>query len=238
MSPLIDFGYVYNRNTEISKQLKNDQEKLRYIVESITTICDSIVDIHFGKGMRYFEVDKNKNPISSGGTMFQNLASGYKSIIAMISHMMLHLYHQQPEVDDPSLLEGIVIIDEIDLHFHPRMQRDLVIKLSEIFPRIQFIASTHSPIPLLGVAANTPIFTTHVDSDKGIYIERMNINGEIRELLPNALLTSPIFDLQEILPKSKSAKQLINTNDSFDDVVFYKMLDEKLEKLEKKYSDD
>jgi predicted ATPase len=235
-TPLIDIGYVYNRNQEVSKELKNNQEKLKFIIEAITTICDSIVDIHFTRGMRYYEADKKGKLISeNGGTSFQNLASGYKSIIAMLSHMMLHLYYQQPEVDDPSLLEGIVIIDEIDLHFHPKMQRDLVIKLTEIFPRIQFIASTHSPIPLLGAPPKTPIFTVKLESEQGIYIERMDDDVEINNLLPNSILTSPIFNLQEIIPVSHRAENLVNTQDDFNDVLFYKKLDEKLSQLESKY---
>lgn len=189
ISPLVDIGFVYNSNIQIIESLKNNQEKLRFIIEAITAICDSIVDIHFGRSMRYYEVDKYKNILEKNGTSFQNLASGYKSIIAMVSHMMLHLYYQQPDVNDPSLLEGIVIIDEIDLHFHPKMQRDLIIKLSDIFPRIQFIASTHSPIPLLGVPENTPIFTSKINSERGVYLERMNKDGEISNLLPNAILT-------------------------------------------------
>ena len=233
--PLVDIGYIYNRKLDLSEQLKDNEEKLKFIVEAITTICDSIADIHFGRVMRYYEVDKNRNLLGKGGTLFQYLASGYKSIIAMVSHMMLHLYYQQPEVNDPSLLEGIVIIDEIDLHFHPKMQRDLVIKLSEIFPRIQFIASTHSPIPLLGVPENTPIFTSKIDSVRGVYLERMNVDGEISNLLPNAILTSPIFNLQEIIPTSHNPEELLNTESKFEDVVFYKMLDEKLSAIDEKY---
>lgn len=155
----------------------------------------------------------------------------------MISHMMLHLYYQQPEVNDPSFLEGIVIIDEIDLHFHPKMQRDLIIKLSEIFPRIQFIASTHSPIPLLGVPESTPIFTSKINSEKGVYLERMNKDEEISNLLPNSILTSPIFNLQEIVPESHTSEELLNTEDYYHDVVFYKMLEEKLNKISNKYKD-
>jgi predicted ATPase len=237
--PLIDIGYVYNRNQEASKELKNNREKLKFIIEAISSICDSIVDIHFSKGMRYYEVDKKGNHIGEkSGTSFQNLASGYKSIIGMVSHMMLHLYHQQPNIDDPSLLVGIVIIDEIDLHFHPRLQRDLVIKLTEIFPRIQFIASTHSPIPLLGVPTNTPIFTVKLESERGIYIERMDAEIDVNNLLPNSILTSPIFNLQEIIPVSHSADDLINTEDNFTDVLFYKILDEKLNQINEKYKFD
>lgn len=237
ISPLVDIGFVYNRNLKEIESLRNNQEKLRFIIEAITSLCDSIVDIHFGRSMKYYEVDKQKNILGLNGTSFQNLASGYKSIIAMISHMMLHLYYQQPEVNDPSFLEGIVIIDEIDLHFHPKMQRDLIIKLSEIFPRIQFIASTHSPIPLLGVPESTPIFTSKINSEKGVYLERMNKDEEISNLLPNSILTSPIFNLQEIVPESHTSEELLNTEDYYHDVVFYKMLEEKLNKISNKYKD-
>jgi hypothetical protein len=143
--------------------------------------------------------------------------------------MMLHLYYQQPEISDPSLLEGIVIIDEIDLHFHPKMQRDLVIKLSEIFPRIQFIASTHSPIPLLGVPANTPIFTSKIDAKKGIYLERMDNKVMFNNILPNAILTSPIFGLQNIVPISHSDSVPLNTEDTYSEVLFNKRVRKEIE---------
>lgn len=228
ISPLIDIGYVYNRNIEISKQLKSNDEKLRYIIEAITNICEGIVDIHFSRGMRYFETDKRGNLLGNNGTPFDNLASGYKSLIAMISHMMLHLYYQQPDINDPSLLEGIVIIDEIDLHFHPKMQRDLVIKLTEIFPRIQFIASTHSPIPLLGAPINSVILTSKIESERGIYIERMDNKVMLENILPNAILTSPIFDLNEIIPKSRNNELPLNTEDDYSNILFHKKIREEI----------
>jgi predicted ATP-binding protein involved in virulence len=40
---------------------------------------------------------------------------------------------------------GIVLIDELDLHLHPKWQRTIVQKLKDTFPRIQFITTTHSP---------------------------------------------------------------------------------------------
>ncbi|WP_250558852.1 AAA family ATPase, partial [Escherichia coli] len=45
----------------------------------------------------------------------------------------------------PLLGEAIVLIDEIDLHLHPKWQRDVLKKLTETFPNCQFIVSTHSP---------------------------------------------------------------------------------------------
>lgn len=46
---------------------------------------------------------------------------------------------------------GIVLIDEIDLHLHPRWQREIVPKLREHFPRMQFVVTTHSPFVLQGI---------------------------------------------------------------------------------------
>ncbi len=234
-TPLIDIGYIYSQKSNFSHELKQNEEKQKSITQAIISICESIVDIHFNQFVRYFEVDSNKELLQDGGTLFRNLASGYKSVIAMVSHIMLHLFYQQQEVNDPSLLEGIVIIDEIDLHFHPKMQRELVIKLSEIFPRVQFIASTHSPIPLLGVQENTPIFKCNIDARNGIKVERVNTYGQLNELLPNALLTSPIFGFESILPSNHTETELINTQDDFNDVVFYKVLDEKLKSIKERY---
>lgn len=85
---------------------------------------------------------------------FSELASGFKSIITMIGDMIIRLSENQSEIINFNELAGIVIIDELDLHLHPKMQRNLVVKLTELFPEIQFIASTHSPIPILGAPKN------------------------------------------------------------------------------------
>ena len=49
------------------------------------------------------------------------------------------------EREDPLLGEGVVLIDEIDLHLHPRWQRTVVASLERTFPNCQFIITTHSP---------------------------------------------------------------------------------------------
>ncbi len=65
---------------------------------------------------------------------------GFRSIIAMVGDMMIRLFKSQPTITNPSELAGIVIIDELDLHWHPKMQREIPQLLSKIFPKVQFIA--------------------------------------------------------------------------------------------------
>jgi predicted ATP-binding protein involved in virulence len=67
----------------------------------------------------------------------------------------------------------------------------------EAFPQVQFIASTHSPIPLLGVGRNESfILNVSRSVETGIIVTHNDI--EVHRLNPNALLTSPIFGLQNL----------------------------------------
>lgn len=73
------------------------------------------------------------------------LSDGEKCMIALIGDMARRLSIANPTLDDPLSGHGIVMIDEIDLHLHPKWQRLVVPKLLEVFPNCQFIVSTHSP---------------------------------------------------------------------------------------------
>ncbi len=73
------------------------------------------------------------------------LSDGEKCLMAMIGDMARRVAIANPTLDNPLQAEGIVLIDEIDLHLHPYWQRRIIPKLTEVFPNIQFLISTHSP---------------------------------------------------------------------------------------------
>lgn len=77
---------------------------------------------------------------------FNQLSSGEKHILILVSDIARRLCVANPASDNPLLGQGIVLIDEIDLHLHPKWQRKIVPKLLEIFPNIQFVVTTHSPL--------------------------------------------------------------------------------------------
>lgn len=86
------------------------------------------------------EIEKN------GETLTVNqLSDGEKCLIAMVSDLARRCAIANPERADPLQGEGIIIIDEIDLHLHPKWQRMIVPRLLEVFPNCQFFISTHSP---------------------------------------------------------------------------------------------
>ncbi|ETW94960.1 MAG: hypothetical protein ETSY2_48875 [Candidatus Entotheonella gemina] len=66
------------------------------------------------------------------------------AMVADIAYRMARLNpHLGPEVTRKT--PGIVLIDELDLHLHPKWQRSVVNALKRTFPRVQFVATTHSP---------------------------------------------------------------------------------------------
>ena len=73
------------------------------------------------------------------------LSDGERSFLAMISDLGRRLALANPLLDNPLHGAGVVLIDELELHLHPKWQREVSEKLRKTFPNIQFIATTHSP---------------------------------------------------------------------------------------------
>lgn len=149
---------------------------------------------------------------------FQKLAAGNKGIISMVGDLLIRFYKEY-ESDglrdiDPVDFEGIVLIDELDLHLHPKWMRRLPKLLSDIFPKIQFIAATHSEIPILGAPKDSIFLKVTRTEEKGIQVERVDL--DIKNLLPHHLLTSPIFGLdKEIYPASNERLADMKTSENY-----------------------
>ena len=75
------------------------------------------------------------------------LSDGYKCTISLIADIAYRMALLNPQLLDKVLTEteGIVLIDEIDLHLHPTWQKRILKDLMDIFPKVQFIVSTHAP---------------------------------------------------------------------------------------------
>ncbi|MDO4336950.1 MAG: AAA family ATPase [Eubacteriales bacterium] len=76
------------------------------------------------------------------------MSDGEKCTLALLGDLARRLTLANPNKENPLLGEGIVLIDEIELHMHPSWQRKVLSTLKTTFPNIQFIVTTHSPIIL------------------------------------------------------------------------------------------
>jgi len=74
-----------------------------------------------------------------------NLSAGFLSLMTIVMDMARRMAELNPHLDNPLTARGVVLIDEIDLHLHPRWQQTVITALESTFPQIQFILTTHSP---------------------------------------------------------------------------------------------
>lgn len=177
--------------------------------------------------IEYYELDEQGN-ILDGCVELTSLAAGYRNILGMIGDMINRLTREAvPE--DLSSVEGIVLIDEVELHLHPKYQKLFVEKLTELFPKIQFIVSTHSPIPLLGAPANSVIINVTRTKEEGIQAKLLDIDFSV--LTPNTILSSPIFGFQDLIPDSKSNEKMVRTEDTYKEVLFHDQLDKQIDEF-------
>ena len=80
------------------------------------------------------------------------LSGGYRIVLALAADLARRMVQGNPHLDDPLKSEAVVLIDEVELHLHPRWQQRILGDLQRTFPNAQFIVSTHSPQVLTTVA--------------------------------------------------------------------------------------
>lgn len=106
--------------------------------------------------------------IDRGGSTVavQQMSDGERGTLALVLDLTRRLVQANPEMEYPySQAQAVVLIDEIDLHLHPKWQRQIVHKLTATFPRCQFIATTHSP----QVIGEVPHERIHVIAEGDVY---------------------------------------------------------------------
>lgn len=130
-----DFDKYNPEISSIRECLVNFSKKLPGI-----DVLDFFVSVYEEDGL-CLETKDGQNP------QFEKLPAGYKRIFYMALDIAYRSYILNGTTDS----EGIVVIDEIDLHLHPALEQVVLQCFQETFPNIQFIVSTHSPLVLTGV---------------------------------------------------------------------------------------
>ena len=127
------------------------------------------------------------------------LSAGYQSLLWMVMNLAYRLALLNPEsTDNLGESEGIVLIDEIDMHLHPKWQWRIIDALTETFPNVQFIAATHSPI-IVSSCKNANIIS--IDEEQNIrYISdsyAFSVNEILKDMLGYYMRPAKVEDLIE-----------------------------------------
>lgn len=161
----------------------------------------------------------------------EDLSDGYQTIIALATDIMMVMKNRWRNFD----AEGIVLIDEIDAHLHPRWNIKIVSRLKRAFPKVQFISTTHNPLSLRGL----------IDGEIAVLMENEDQEVCIVQNLPNqkefnveGLLTSRFFGLHDTIPELNGVfdryyQLLSNPNPNAEQEEEIERLKNKLSKYEK-----
>lgn len=124
------------------------------------------------------------------------LSQGYQSLIAWVADVVGQVFLEAQGRVDPSAMEGLVLIDEIDLHLHPSWQVTLIPALKRVFPKIQFIATTHSPM-ILPALDQDEVWILDQDTEGSVSVKPAPRSPA---LLTGSELLASFFEIRKLYP--------------------------------------
>lgn len=145
------------------------RKKINYLDIQLKSVKDAVQNFTNFKNIRIRRKPKLCMIVEKDNLEFEvfQLSQGEKSLMALVGDIARRLAMLNPSLENPLNGQGIVIIDEADLHLHPQWQRQLIERLTKTFPNCQFVLSTHSPLV--------------ISDSKDIIVYSLE-NGEIRQV--------------------------------------------------------
>lgn len=134
-----DLMYRY-KVAAINTEATFNRNTIEAINSAISQFMEDFGDLHVETNPLRLVIQKGEKVID-----VKQLSDGERAFIALISDLGRRLALANPALENPLLGYGVVLIDEIELHLHPKWQLELLENLRNIFPNIQFILTTHSP---------------------------------------------------------------------------------------------
>lgn len=129
-----------------------------------------------------------------------NMSSGEKALVSIFVELLRQMDNLRIKIND---ISGIVLIDEIDKNLHISMQHEILPKLLNMFPNVQFIVTSHSPFLIMGLAHDAQERAHIIDLDNdGLVCELAN-NEQFKELCSLMISEDQVFANRYIDLKSK-----------------------------------
>jgi predicted ATP-binding protein involved in virulence len=136
-----------------------------------------------------------------GWVTIDKLSLGYRTMIAWVVDLARWLFDRYPESDNPLAEPAVCLVDEIDLHLHPKWQRKIIDFLSERFPNTQFIVTAHSPLVVQAAQdANIALLRRVEVGDGDDHVEIHNDMEPVGNLRVDQILTSDLYGLESARP--------------------------------------
>lgn len=156
---------------------------------------------------------------------FEQLSAGYQGVITIVADLLVRLSENQPYIEDIKEFKGIVVIDEIELHLHPKWKYSFVEKLRSIFKNIQFIMTTHSPTVLLGAGKEAVFYKIYKEEGDVKLSNQIKNEGYTN----NTLVSSPLFNLETVISRNYDTRKKSLSNDDYIYEKIHKKISQKIQ---------
>jgi len=166
-----------------------------------------VADLTEGIQIDFVEVRPQTNEVivrtDDGDLPLEALSQGTISLMGWVGILLQRLFEIYSDDEDPTRRYALVLMDEIDAHLHPRWQQVVVGKLGKLFPNVQFIATTHSPLIVGGMTPNQ-VFRFARDEDGKVV--RLPVEAEMIVGRADQLLTGDLFGLGTTIDSATQEK--------------------------------
>ncbi|ANF52906.1 hypothetical protein A0O34_21330 [Chryseobacterium glaciei] len=186
---LFDYTFsLIDADTWLVKLFKKDKD-------AFDRVAISLKDLMLLENDDTISIIKNQPIIKRNGDVFSidELSDGYRSIFYLAVDIMATLAGENVTFD---LAEGMVLIDEIGTHLHPRWRMEVVTRLRKAFPKIRFVVTTHEPLCLRGLRAGETVVLTKNQENEVIALTELPDPSELRV---DQILTSDFFGLKSTI---------------------------------------
>lgn len=139
----------YRRQEDIENEMIRDDSSYRdhsleAVRKAMATFFPDFSELRVRRRPRQAMIVKKGEQVVE----FTQLSQGEKCYLSLVCDIARRLAIANPNMQNPLDGEGIILVDEIDLHLHPKWQSEIVSKLTSVFKNCQFFLSTHSPLVL------------------------------------------------------------------------------------------
>ncbi|XYJ11681.1 AAA family ATPase [Telluria sp. B2] len=194
------------------QELSSRDRQLTAVRTAIANFMPGFTNLKVRRKPRlYMSIDKGKRTLN-----VSQLSQGEKSLMALVGDIARRLAMMNPGLPNPLHGEGVILIDEVDMHLHPRWARDIIQRLTTTFPNCQFVLSTHSP---LVISDSKSVLVYALDDGRLTRVPPLygqDVNTVLLEVMDthvrNAAVAKRLNDLLDLIYDHQldGAKQLID----------------------------
>jgi predicted ATP-binding protein involved in virulence len=190
---LLRLDYSAIKPSKIQMQQK---KRLDMAKDVLIKVLPGVSDVRFTSPTNEKPIPGVEFETHYGWVALQQLGYGYRTMIAWVVDFTSRMVERYPDSLDPHTEPAVVLVDEIDMHLHPKWQRELVNFLTEQFPNTQFIVTAHSPL-IVQAAPDANLVLLRREGDH-VVVE--NAPETIRGWRVDQILTSDLFGLETARP--------------------------------------